>query len=438
MNVRELRARRHDVFLAAEKIVNAAIASGHDLKGADLDQYNKHLGEIKEVDSLLARAEGLHDVDPNSAGNPRWQAGPNLGVAIAGNATNGNGHGPAIGRDADGREIPIFSKGQSIAAYMKEKRGVPAADGVTTDALVRGMAGVGRVSSEIRAALNEGADTAGGVTVPTILTGGIIDLLRARSVMFAAGARTALLDTGKATTMVAIASDPVAAWRNENADVAISDMTFAPISMTPKSLAVLLVLSDELMEDGVGLSDAIQMSLAGAFAAELDRVGLIGSGVSPEPKGVSKVSGIGSYSMGTNGAALANYDPFIEALAILQTANAADPTACIIAPRTNKSMNLLKCATTNEPLPKPPAIANLPFLVTSKLPINETQGSSNAASRAVMGHYPDVVIGVRHELRIQLLRERYAEKLQLAIRADLRADVAVLHPANFVNVVGIL
>jgi HK97 family phage major capsid protein len=302
--------------------------------------------------------------------------------------------------------------------------------------LIRAMVrGGGR--PEVRNALSEGTDSAGGVTVPSILSGQIIDKLRAKSSVFQAGAKTVLLETGKPTTIAAITADPVAGWRAENDAVATSDMTFAPVSFTPKSLAVIVTASMELIEDSVNLDQALITALTAAFAAELDRVALIGSGSSNQPLGVSKTSGVGSYSMGTNGLAPANYQPFIEALGVLQAANANDPTAVILNPHVNKELNSL-VDTLGQPMRKPDAIQNLPFLVTSKLPQTETQGSSNAASRAVAGYFPDVLIGMRHDFRITILREKYADTMQIGFRADLRADVAVAHPANFCNVVGLL
>ena len=59
------------------------------------------------------------------------------------------------------------------------------------------------------------------------------------------------------------------------------------------------------------------ISFAAAFAQELDRASLLGSGTANVPKGVTNVSGVGSYSMGTNGAVVSNFDPFVQALAIL-------------------------------------------------------------------------------------------------------------------------
>lgn len=375
------KMRKHGASIEAQALLDAAIASGKDLQGDGLKKYQTLIAEIKDLDARIARHE---------AGLPQLDAAAIPGPFIFGE--NGNGNKPALfGRTEDGREIPIFGEGESIAAHLKRERNEP--PNVSFGELMKAMV-LGGGSRDIRAALSIGTDSAGGFTVPEILSGQLIDRLRARSVMSQAGARTVLLDGGKSTTLASIVADPVAGWRAEGSDVATSDMTFGAVSFVPKSLAVIVTANRELIEDSLNLDEALTIAFAGALGGELDRVSLMGSGTGSEPTGVSKTAGVGSFSMGTNGAALDDYSPFVEALNVLQTANAQDPTAVIIAPRTNKEAGLL-ADSTGQPLRRPQSIQNLPFLVTSKLPINETQGTSNTASRAVMGYFPDVLIGGR-------------------------------------------
>ena len=75
-------------------------------------------------------------------------------------------------------------------------------------------------------------------------------------------------------------------------------------------------------------------AFAQATALEVDRVALLGSGSAPEPTGISNVTGVGEVDMGTNGAAITDYDEILDALQEIQDANAQDPTAAIMAPRT--------------------------------------------------------------------------------------------------------
>lgn len=410
INPNELRVKRAEVIALAEGIIATARKENRDLAGPELTHFDALTAAIASLDADIASKEK---------------------VGAKSGRVNPGGLGSAI--TSEGRALPIFAKGQSVGEHLRRSDPTGA---VSLGELVRAMA-VGGGRPEVRAALAEGTDSAGGFTVPLSLFGNFFDKLRARSQVFAAGAQTLLLDTGKANTIATILTDPTAAWRAENDTISPSDMTFGAVSFTPKSLASLVVASNELIEDSLNLEDALTLSLTSALSSELDRVALIGAGSGNEPKGVSKVSGIGSVSMGTNGLALASYDPFIQALGVLQGANALDPTAVILAPRTAQEVALLK-DTTGQPLRRPEAIQNLPFLTTSKLPLTETQGSASTASRAVMGYFPDLYVGVRTSLNIRVLRERYAENLQYGFLATLRADIGVAHAASFCNIVGIL
>lgn len=415
-NINDARKQRAEKKLELTKhVVSAGMKAGDPStpEGTITDRLSI---EVAEIDAAIARHEA--------------------GAALAAPGTRVPG-APVVhtehGITQEGKTVPIFAKGQNVVDHMQR---TGAASNFTFGELIRAkVLGGGR--AEVRNALGENTDSLGGFTVPSILSGQFIDKLRAKSSVFQAGAKTVLLDTGKATTIAAITADPVAGWRAEADSVATSDMTFGAIQFVPKSLAVIVTASMELIEDSVNLEQALLTSLSAAFAAELDRVSLIGSGSSNQPLGVSKTSGVGSYSMGTNGAAPTSYQAFIEALGILQTANANDPTAAIYNAHINKELNSL-VDTLGQPMRKPDAIQNLPFLVTSKLPQTETQGSSNVASRAVVGYFPDVLIGIRHDFRLTVLREKYADTMQIAFRADLRADVAVAHAANFCNIVGLL
>ncbi|HWA96776.1 MAG TPA: phage major capsid protein [Terracidiphilus sp.] len=75
MNLHELRAERAEVFAQAEKLANAAKASGKDLTGAERQQFNGLTAEIRELDAAIARCEqvgasrfanGIAPVVPNA------------------------------------------------------------------------------------------------------------------------------------------------------------------------------------------------------------------------------------------------------------------------------------------------------------------------------------------------------------------------------------
>ena len=335
--------------------------------------------------------------------------------------------------DADtGRPLTVLNSSDKLADnHLDDGRH----GGISFGDIVRGMA-TGRASPDVRNSLSEGTDSQGGYTVPAILLPQLIDRMRAQQTVVRAGARTVMLDSMK-TTIARLDTDPTAAWRNENATVANSDAVFSAVVLQPRSLAVIVQLSMELLEDSINLNEAMQRAFSGSFAVELDRVALFGSGTAPEPRGISNTSGIGSVSMGANGLALSNFDPFIDAWQALADANSPEPTAAIMAPRTSAKIAKLK-DTQNQPMRKPPLIESLPMYSTTSTPITQTQGTSNVASTIIVGDYTQLLFGIRTDLRIQLLRELFMATGQFAFLAHLRADIAIEHPAAFCKIVGVL
>ena len=71
----------------------------------------------------------------------------------------------------------------------------------------------------------------------------------------------------------------------------------------------------------------------------------------------------------------------------------------------------------------------MPMLVTTKIPINGGAGTNESSIFA--GDWSRLLIGMRTDLRIEILKERYADTHQYGFVAFLRADVAAEHEAAF-------
>jgi HK97 family phage major capsid protein len=337
-------------------------------------------------------------------------------------------------RDAStGREIRVFGKGESLATHYRVVGAKDPDFGIGD--ICRALA-LGPKTDVEKRALSEGTQSAGGYGVPVITSAALIDAMRAKSSVLNAGAKVVPLESNK-VVMATIATDPTAAWRAENAAVSESDPVFGNVQFTAQTLAFYFKTSVELLQDSVNLNEAVQAVIAGAMAGELDRVCLLGSGAGTEPKGLKNIAGVGSVSMGTNGAALTNYDPFVDAISTMLTANASLPTAFIMAPRTYAAAAKLKL-TTNDPMRKPALIENIPFIPCSRLPINETQGSSSLASRVILGNFAEAMIGIRQDVVVRTLTERFADTGQVAFLAWFRGDFQVRHAASFSQIVGVL
>jgi len=339
-------------------------------------------------------------------------------------------------RSANGQPVAVLNRGDKLRDVVS--RGGfsdPGYEQLSFGRFVRAMV-CGPTNELERRALSEGTDSAGGFTVPDVLSAELIDALRARTVVNRAGARTVALNTDT-TTMARLATDPTTAWHTENATVTDSSPTFEGLTFTARTLISLVRASRELIEDSLNIERALTNAFAQSMAIEVDRVALLGSGVAPEPEGVKLVTGIGSIEMAGNGLALTNFDPLLDCLQTMADANAAFPTAAIMAPRTQIALAKLK-DTANQPLQKPAVLEPLPLLVTTAMPVNETQGTANDASTIIFGDFSELFIGVRNTVRLEVLRERYSDNFQYGFLAHLRADIQLAHPASFCELIGII
>jgi HK97 family phage major capsid protein/HK97 family phage prohead protease len=337
----------------------------------------------------------------------------------------------------DDAEVRVLGRGDSFRAWVEERTQYPPEFGkVRLGDVLRALI-TGPKNDLERRVLSEGTDSAGGYSVPDILLGRWIDRLRNATAVIRAGAMTIPL-TSDVTKIARLLSDPTAAWRAENAPVAESDPSFEAVTFAPKSLDVFMRVSRELLEDSVNIAEMLETSLVRSFAVEVDRVALHGTGTAPQPRGLRNIANVNQVSQGTNGAALTNYDPLLDALALLWGVNVTDVTVAIMAPRTLATISKFKEATTNAPLARPAVLSDWQFLTTANMPINEVQGSSSLASSLFMGDWPMMMLGFRTQMTVEVARELYRGSYQVAYFGHLRMDVQVAHPESFSRLIGII
>lgn len=346
-------------------------------------------------------------------------------------------HYPDVIARPDGGRMDGSAEERAAFALRPEQRMVDWAakqargerhDGLTDGQFLRAMV-LGAHTDAERRALAEGSDSAGGYTVPDVLSASLIDRLRAASVVMRAGARTVPL-TSDVNYIARVETDPVPAWRLEAGAVAESGPTFGRVTLTPRSLAVLVTASREVLEDSLNIEATLPQIIASAMAVEVDRVALFGSGVAPEPRGVVNIAGINSVALG---GALTNYSKLVQARTEVLTSNAPGLTAYVMHPRDEGKLAGL-VDSTGQPLAAPKVVEAVPFLTTTSVPGLD---DSPAATQIVTGYFPHMLVGVRSSLRIEVLKERYADTLQVGFLAHLRMDVAVEHATSFCTITGI-
>lgn len=348
-------------------------------------------------------------------------------------SANGTDDGSAVYPDSynwtDKRGNPVRVVGRGGSISERQHTGPSVGD------IIRARIAGPRNEAEERA-LSEGTDSAGGFTVPAPLASDFIDLMRSQTRAIQAGAMTVPMDSAT-LAMARLASDPTVAWRAENAAIAEGDPTFDRVLFEARTIAGKVTLSRELADDSINIGRMIQTALAGAMAVELDKAAIYGDGTGNAPRGVWHTSGINAVSMGTNGAALTDYDPLLDAILELKNDNAADPTAMVANPRTEIALAKLKDAD-NNPLRVPELVSRIPLLSTTSAPVNETEGTADTASSIVFGDFTQLMIGMRQEVEIRVYDHTMATNGQLTVLAWMRADAQLSQPKSFCKLTGIL
>jgi HK97 family phage major capsid protein len=271
-----------------------------------------------------------------------------------------------------------------------------------------------------------------GVLVPEEFISQWIDNLRARMVLNAAGMTTVTMQQ-QTQTHSRVLTDPSVTWHAEAAAISASDPTFELRQLVAKTAVARVQGSVELAQDSPDFGSQLLGVMARALAAEYDRVGLEGAGSATEPRGIINTTGINSVT----GGAITNYDFFLDAIAELWIDNVPEDRVgpFAVSPQTLKKLRKLKTgiASDQTPLPPPPGLPR--FLVTSQL----NDGGSPATSKAVVGDWADLVLGVRREVSLESLRvTTYVSNLQIEFLAYGRIDYLVRRPVSFTKITGLV
>jgi HK97 family phage major capsid protein len=296
-------------------------------------------------------------------------------------------------------------------------------------------------------ALAEGSGS-GSYIVPDDLLGQVWDRLAASSVLLSSGVR--VVETDRDVLRIPrLTADAAANWVAEGGTISPADPTIDELAATPRKIAALTVASNELIDDSdPSVLDVLTANHLRSLALKFDLGALEGSGTPPEIRGLKNVAGIGTVSMGTNGATPSNLDPWADAIGALGEAN-AEAGAIVMHPRTWKGLSKLKEQTSgnNKPLLQEStgsggqgiarSIYGLPVFLTSQLSVTETQGTSNDASSSYVYDLSQVVVVRRREARVEVDRSRLFNSDQSEVRTVARLDVVVPNPAAVVRILGI-
>jgi HK97 family phage major capsid protein len=403
------------------------------------------LAELRhEHDQISARTKELLEQYPGNkwgaAQSNEWDSLMSRAGEVHAEITAVQAANEQAGRDwtnEAGGTVKVLRNAADFRAHYANKPGTAGrGEQIQISDFLRGVAGM-KTSARVSAALSVGTDSSGGFAVPSLVMPQILEALVPASSLLSAGAGIVPLGEGaKSYTTAAVDDIPTAAWRLESGNLAESAPTFRAVVAAPKSLAFYFKASRELLSDASNMNEALNVAIAQAFAKELDRAGLRGTGTNPEPRGILNTLGIKAVSNGVNGAALAGYGNFFTGAQELLAANAPMPTAAIMSPRSLVKLGGLT-DTTGQPLRRPEMLSGMTMLSTSAVPNNLTVGTSTDCSEIYIGDFTKLAFMMREQVSIQVAKEAFATTGEIGFVCHVRADVVLTHPACFAVVTGV-
>lgn len=345
-------------------------------------------------------------------------AGPSRETYEAGRPLVGNqtmvGAVRALGWDRDSRDL----------SQMRDEDGRD----LSLQAVLRNGLNNGTISN----AMSGASGGAGGYLIPRILGAEIIDAARAQARVTQAGARIVPMEN-RTVDVARWLTDPTASWRAENAAIGESDASLGLITLTAKTLAVIVRVSREAVED-TELETELTKAFGASFALAFDYASLYGPTGGDGPVGLKNVSTVTKTPLATNGAT-PTWDNLVDSVGRLRDVNEY-PNAQILSDRTART--LAKIKDSNQNYVGPPAyLDEVQRLTTAQVPNNLTVGTSSNCSDIFTGDWSQLLLGVRTDITVTALKERYMDAGQIGFVCWFRGDVQVARPAAFDIVTGV-
>ena len=221
-----------------------------------------------------------------------------------------------------------------------------------------------------------------------------------------------------------------AAETAEGAQKPEAELALTERSDPVRKIAVWIPVTDEQLEDVVGIQQYLNNRLGFMVRQRLDGQILVGDGTAPNLSGITDRSGIQTQAKGTD----PTPDAVYKAMTKVRVNAFSEPNAAVFHPNDWQDMRLLRTADGvyiwgSPSDPGPERIWGLPVVQTTALSENT----------ALVGDFQQTELAVKKDMEIKVSDSHsdYFIKNKQAVRAEMRAALAVFRPAAFATVTGI-
>lgn len=322
-------------------------------------------------------------------------------------------------RNGQGQRVVALSRGDSYSTMCRtEVAQVPNSLGEFIVAAVRGPSR--HTPDPIRAAMSEGNDSRGGFMVPFESMPGLIDLVRAKSVIANAGATTILMN-GPQLLVPTVETDPSFDVVPELGTIPLTDVVIGARNLTAVKGGARFKLSRELVEDGTNVPQTLEGLISASAAAQQDYYAINGH-ANMHPMGLLQNTDINS----TGSVGAIDWTDLATATTTARTAN-HEPNSFIMAPSVHDSLFNTETGDGSTAargwLDAPPSIRDKQFLHSTNCPVGNV----------ICGDFSYFVIGMRQGALIEVSAEAddAFSTHSVYVKITWRSDYIVTRPAAF-------
>lgn len=289
--------------------------------------------------------------------------------------------------------------------------------------LLKGVLGGGWKGAELeRKSLSGESGPLGSFLLADAVSSDFIDAARAATAVMRAGAGTIPLGDVASLRIPRLVGDFAATWRSENDVISESDWELGHVTATPRSLATLARCSLELLMDSPSLADrVIRHSMTQALSLGLDIAALTGAAPNG-PVGIDNDTAIVKPTLtGTPQSVMS------QLLGRLEGVN-EQVTGYVANPQTLTDADAELASTAGSYLGFSPRVAAIP-----KYSSTTVDYDADGDAKIYAGDWGLTAFFMRSSIRIEVAQAGgnpgVFERMQVLIRAYLRADFHVLRPS---------
>lgn len=318
---------------------------------------------------------------------------------------------------------PLDKKLISNAIYPGEKMNFKSENSIGLDdnldlgKLIKGMAGKGWQDSVKEQAYFKNSMSAGGtkVVIPTPLSESILDLARSQSAIL--GNIPIMPMENNNISIVVQNKDAEAYFVAEEEEITESEAVFGAAKLYGKTIAILIPLTEQLLDSTSNLKEQLENSCARAIASALDKALLYGTGNGSEE--AKEIKGLSSYSEinKVTHEGTVDYDFILKGIGEVKKNN-IEPTN--IAFNTTVGTNLSLAKDSSGQYITPPSILSK---------YTTTQSNNIKDKEALIFDKDSLVIGINKDITIEYGHYNNTfKKLMKGLRIHMRVDLGVLRP----------